>query len=477
MISIVLRDLTNCDYGVQLALAKKSTFMTSEPEFKIFMNTKEVWPIMRLAGPVMTSRASAMLIITVDVAMCGFTSTEELAYYGIANAPHVSLLLIGIGSLLGIAILTARADGAAHYIHCGKIWRVGLVHAVVIGVVLGGLMQFGEEFFLLTGQSANLAEGGGRVLAMHGFGMAGLLCMIATSLFLEGLQRPIPAMVIVFCSNFVNAFLNWIFIFGNLGAPAMGAEGAALATNIVRWISFLALNIYIFRTIDRSKYGITKKFTRVHVLSKRLRKLGNPTAIAHGMESAAFAVVTLFAGYMGILETAAWTIAMNLITIAFMFALGFAMAASVRVANHRGQRHAENAVLAGWTAVTLGTAVLGVVSITLLSAPELSSRIFSHEPEVLVLAVPTLIAAAFILIPDGMQAIFVGVLRGYQDMWYITLTMISSFWVVMLPLAWLFGIQMQGGPVGLVWSVGVACIVALLMLVTRFRYLTSNRNF
>ena len=83
-------------------------------------------------------------------------------------------------------------------------------------------MQFGEEFFLLTGQSEELSTGGGRVLAMHGLGLAGLLCMIAISLFLEGLQRPVPAMIVSIGVNFVNFYLNWVFIFGNHGAPNNG---------------------------------------------------------------------------------------------------------------------------------------------------------------------------------------------------------------------------------------------------------------
>ena len=81
------------------------------------------------------------------------------------------------------------------------------------------------------------------------------------------------------------------------------------------------------------------------------------------------------------------------------------------------------------------------------------------------------IAAAFILVLDGLQAVCVGVLRGYQDMWFITRTLITAFWVVMIPFAWLFGIHMGAGPTGLMWSVGVACLVATFMMVYRFRRL------
>ena len=435
------------------------------------MNKAEIWPILRLAGPVLLGRAGAILIVTVDVAMCGYAATSEIAYYGLANGPHVSLLLVGIGSVLPVAILTASSDGAGNHANCGMIWRVGLIHAVVLGLILGTLMQFGEEFFRLVGQNPELSQGGGRVLAMHGLGITGLLCVITTSLYLEGLQRPVPAMMVSLGANFVNLYLNWVLIFGNHGAPAMGAEGAALATSIVRWLAFFALLAYIAFTFDRVRHGISGKIIRFWNISKELRQLGYPTAIAHGMESSSFLILTLFAGYMGVVETAAWAIGMNIITIAFMIALGYAMAASVCVANCLGRSRPQEAAQVGWTTLQLATITLGFVALLFLLAPELLARIYSQQPEVLLLAVPTLFAAAFIVLSDGLQAVGVGVLRGYQDMWFITTTMITSFWVVMIPLAWLFGIHMQKGPQGLMWSVGVACTVAIVMLVVRFRYL------
>lgn len=429
---------------------------------------------MRLAGPVLMSRTAAILIVTIDVAMCGYAGTREIAYYGLANGPHVTLILVGIGAVLPVAILTASYDGAGNCANCGAIWRVGLVHALVIGIVLGIMMQFGEHFFRLVGQNAELSHGAGRVLAMNGLGLAGLLCIITTSLFLEGLQRPVPAMLVAVGSNFLNIYLNWVLIFGNHGAPAMGAEGAALATSIVRWVGFFVLLGYVFYAIDRVRYGILMKLTQFREFSKNLRQLGYPTAIAHGMESASFLVVTLFAGYMGVLQTAAWTIGMNLITLAFMVALGFAMAASVRVANYLGQNNPQTAAASGWTALMLSLACLGLILVLFLSAPEFLARIYTQDPDVLSIAVPTVVVAGIILIVDGLQAVGVGVLRGYQDMWFITRALIITFWAVMIPLAWVFGFHMDGGPQGLMWSVGVACIVAVTMLITRFRRLIAK---
>ena len=240
----------------------------------------------------------------------------------------------------------------------------------------------------------------------------------------------------------------------------MGAEGAALATSIVRWVSVAILCIYIFVAFDRVKYGITGATVHFREISMRLRQLGYPTAIAHGMESAAFLVMTLFAGYMGVVATAAWAIGMNMITLAFMVALGFGTAASVRVANYLGRNERKKASYSGWIAFSLSVVALGLIAVLYMIFPEQLTSVYSQEPLVLLVAVPTVFAAGFAILFDGLQAVGVGVLRGYQDMWFITMTLIITFWFVMLPFAWLFGFYMDEGTPGLMWSVGIACVVA-----------------
>jgi multidrug resistance protein, MATE family len=83
---------------------------------------------LRLAGPVMLARAGLLVMVTVDTVMCGRVAAEQLAYYGIAIAPHVAFLLVGIGLLMGTVVLTAQTDGTGRPAECGRIWRLGLLN-------------------------------------------------------------------------------------------------------------------------------------------------------------------------------------------------------------------------------------------------------------------------------------------------------------------------------------------------------------
>ena len=156
------------------------------------------------------------------------------------------MVLIGVGLLQGTVILVAQAHGARDSATCGAYWRVSFVHGAVLGVVMALLCLLGRWTLEATGQEPEVVIGGGRVLEMIAWGAPALMMWVVCTHFLEGLSRPIPGMLVMFAAVLLNALLNWIFIFGNWGGPEMGAEGAAIATSLVRWVMFGALLVVVF---------------------------------------------------------------------------------------------------------------------------------------------------------------------------------------------------------------------------------------
>lgn len=421
-----------------------------------------------LAVPVMLGRMGLLIMVAVDTAMTGHQGPNELAYYGLAMAPQIPMLLVGIGLLLGTVVLTAQADGAGDTRVCGGVWRVALRHAAVLGLVFVVLCLAGERFLLLTGQSPELARGGGAVLVIMGWGLPGMLMFSASTFFLEGISRPLPGMFIMLVANILNAILNWIFIGGHLGAPAMGAEGAALATTIVRWFMFAAIAGFIATRLDREKYGLRFAPLGEGGIGKRLRRIGYPMGLAHGLESSAFSALTLFAGLLGPVQVSGYLVAMNLVATVFMGAVGFATAASVRVGNAVGRRDVHGARIAGWIAVAATCVVMLVLGIVFRAFPEFLSAIHASDTRITAVAVPTLLVAAFALVPDGTQAVLMGALRGIADVWPATALYLISFWLVMVPCGYYLGIAQGGGAPALMLAIFIGTVLATLLLAWRF---------
>ena len=441
------------------------------------IDSNEAKSIFRLAGPVLLARLGSSLIITADTVMCGYAGSRELAIYGIGNALHLLPLFLGVGLIIGVVVLTATHEGAGNQKLCGQVLKVGLIHAVSVGLLIVLLLQFGEPFLLLTGQSDDLAHGSGRVLIMHSIGIVPGLAMITISLFLEGLQRPIPGMITMLFANIINVALNWILIFGHLGAPPMGAEGAALATSIVRWLTFIGLACYVFKFVDNQKFSIRTRLVNGMALSKVLRRLGYPVGVAHGIEAIAFAALTVFAGLMGVIPAAVWAVCTNLITFTFMFSLGFATAGSVRVAYNLGQGSHHKATQAGYTATVMVLLVLAMQSIAMVAAPEFIARIYNQEPAVLLLATPLVALTALAVIPYGLQVVLIGILRGLQDMWMISLALFIAFIVITVPFGYIAGIVNDGAPTDLMTALALGSAVATVLLMLRFWKLTQTRAY
>ena len=427
---------------------------------------------LRLAVPVMFSRAGILILTVVDSAMTGHAGAVELAYYALGMAPQLFITLIGIGSLLGTVVLVAQADGAERWRECGAIWRIALLHAFVYGIGLLVLSHAGEWFLLVVGQEADLARGGGVVAMIFGWSVPALLMYAATTMFLEGIGRPVPGMIIMLLANLLNAWCNWLLIFGHWGFPAMGAEGATMATLIARWFMFFAALFYVFTRVDSVRYGIKGAIAGFWQTGKRLRRIGYPMALSQGLESGAFTTVTLFAGLLGAVQVAAFQVTMSLIALVFMFALGFSIAASVRVGNAVGRQDVQGIRYAGWVAAGLAIIVLGFWGGLFASIPDLLTVFYTQETEVAVVAVAAITMGALVLVPDGLQAVLMGALRGVADVWPATILYLIAFWLVMVPLAYLLGVYWQGGAVGLVQGIALGCVVAAILLALRFHWVS-----
>jgi MATE family, multidrug efflux pump len=428
----------------------------------------------RLAAPVMLARCGLIIMITVDTLMVGRAGGAELAHYAIGYAPQITMLTVGIGLLVGTVVLTAQAAGAGRLHLAGRIWRLAMLVGGGLGCLYALALLRGEAILLTLGQTPELAAAGGRVTAMWSFGMPGLLLYVATSSFLEGISRPKPGMVIALAANLVNVGLNWAMIYGHLGLPAMGAEGAVLATSITRWAMFAAILVYVLRMKDHAAYGVLAPLGGHYGQMRKLLALGTPLALSIGFESSTFTAAATFAGWLGPTPLAAYQIAINFNSLVFMLAIGLSTATAVRVANAVGRGDAVGMRRAGWvgTALVVPTMLLGTG--ILVGMPDWVAHIYTDDAAVVLLTLPLFAITAWLCLADGLQAVLMGAVRGTADITVPTVIYGAVFWGIGVPFAYLFAFTFGGGIVGLVWGLFASLVVALGLLAWRFRHLSGR---
>ncbi len=428
-----------------------------------------------LALPVVVARSGVLVLTVVDTIMTGRASAVELAYFGLGFAPTVTLMLIGLGMLLGVTILTAQADGAQAHADCGRIWRVGLLHAAVVGIAFMGLCQFGEAFLLAVGQTPDLARGAGIVMVAFGWGMPAIMLAVATTFFLEGIGRPVPGMLIMLAANGINFGFNWVVIYGNLGFPAMGAEGAMLATSAVRWIALLAFIGYVLAMRDGDKYGVRGPLGGARLLGRKLRRIGYPMAMAQGLETSSFTMMTLMAGYLGAVALAGYQIAISTLALLFMTAIGIATATGVRVGNAVGRRDPAGLRLAGWTGAGLVVVTMAALGAVLIVLPESLAAIYTSEPASIAAATTALTVAGLFLAFDGLQVVLVQSLRGAGDVLAPMGIQATAFWLFGVPSGAYFAFVMDFGIAGLMGGLFVGVVISAAANGARF-HVVSKRD-
>ena len=427
-----------------------------------------------LALPVMFGRAGLLIVITVALVMVGHAGPNDQAYFAAGFAPHMLVLIFGMGVVASVTVLSAQADGAGRPQQCGRIWRLGLLLAALCGGGAAVAMLWGREILRLSGQSDDIALHGGEVIWMFAPGMPAILMFIATSSFLESIGRPRPGMIVSLAANLVNLLLCWAFVFGKFGLPAMGAPGAALAITVTRWCMLAAIIGYALLLPEREHYGVRAPLAGYYHNMGKLLRVGTPLALAMGIESVAFTATTMFAGWLGNDALAAYQDAINVNAFVFMLALGLQTATSVRVANAVGRNDQVGLRVAGWVGVGLNIALLAAVGVVIWFSRDAIADVFTSNPAVHAPLVAALGLVAVISICDGLQAVLIGATRGAADTVVPTVLQGVSFWVIMVPLNYYFSGAAGLGINGLFLGIGISVLAASAFLAIRFALLTQR---
>jgi len=300
--------------------------------------------LVRLAAPVALGRVGIVTMGVVDTVVVGRLAPHELAHQAIGWAMPGPALLGGIGLLTGVTVLAARALGEGRPGTAVQVWRSGLVLAVVTGLLACvPVWLVGERVLLGFGIAADLARPAAAVARVLVLSIPFHLVFVASTYFLEALQRPAPGAVAMWIANGLNLLLNLLLV------PSWGAIGSAWATVLSRLFLAAAMVAYV---------GGSRRLVVHHdgagaIGLGALLAIGGAAAVAHGVEAGAFSAASMIAGRLGTTAAATLQMSMSLLTLVFMMALGLSTAGAVLVSDAVGRGAARDATRAGWWAIGL----------------------------------------------------------------------------------------------------------------------------
>jgi multidrug resistance protein, MATE family len=427
---------------------------------------QEFRPMFTLALPVVLAELGWMTMGLVDTLMVGRLSAEAIGAVGIGSSVFMGICVFAMGLLLGLDTLVAQAFGAGRLDECHRWLLHGVVLALVLSIPITALLFWISSGLDAWGMDPVVLELTRPYLDIVSWSLLPLLLYAAFRRYLQGMGVVRPVMIALISANVVNVVVNWILIFGNLGAPAMGVSGAAWATVASRiMMAGFLLAVIVYREQGR-RPGLFEMPLRVEAARmRRLCTLGFPAAMQLTLEVGVFATATALAGRLPPAALAAHQVAINIAAFTFMVPLGLASAGAVRVGHAMGRRDWAGASRAGWTALLFGAAFMVSAAATFVLVPRLLIGAFTSDAEVLQVGVSLLAIAAVFQLFDGLQGVATGVLRGLGNTRTPMLWNLAGHWFVGLPLGYTLCFVLGYGVFGLWWGLSVGLIICGIALV------------
>lgn len=428
---------------------------------------RELRLTLALALPMIVGQVSQMLIGLSDNAFIGRVGTVELAAAAFTHGIFGMFYIVGIGLLLPVGVFTARDHGAGDDASCAAWLRHGRAMSLVVGLA---------AFAVLAGLSTQLHRFGQppEVVAV----MKPFYLLIAASLipalyfqvqrqYLDALGRPWVGTSIMLADIALNALLNWMFIWGKLGAPALGLTGSGVATLIARAaaVGFIALWL-------RREKQVTGGLEWARF--RAMLQMGVPAGGSLLFESGAFAAAALMMGWLGATALAAHQIALSCASLTFMVPLGLSMAASIRISKALGSGRSDALRAIGFGVLGLSGVIMLVFAVVFMMGGALLARGFTADAAVITLAAQLLVVAALFQMFDGTQVVAAGALRGLTDVKVPTIITFVAYWLVSLPMGYLLAFHTRLGPLGIWIGLASGLASAAVLLAWRFHRLTRS---
>jgi multidrug resistance protein, MATE family len=429
----------------------------------------DIRTLLQLALPVIGARILIMTMGVADTIVVGRYAADELAFIAMAWAPTGVLIMAGVGLLGGVQVLAARHAGAGELTKTGAVWRRGCVYGFWLSVFISlPFVLFPVQILKLLGQPPALAEGAGSAMRILAISIPFYAVYVASAFYLEAMKRPVAGLVAMVLANVANVIVNVILVNGAGPLEPMGADGAAWATLLVRVLLGIGMAVFILNCREAAIWGTNAKPPRAPVEEAEQRRIGYANGISQIVEAGAFSGMSVFAGWVSLMAVAAYSIALNVMALMFMVALGLAVATAVLVARGVGANDINAVRRASWIGLALTVLTMTLCLVAVGPGASWIAGVYTANDGAMVSAiVPLIIVACFAIIFDGLQVTAAQALRAQGDVWFPTASHLFSYAAIMLPLGWWLGVHLGRGAAGLMEAIVVASVFSGTILSVR----------
>ena len=425
---------------------------------------------LHLAFPVVLSQVGQVTVSLADNIMVGHVGTTELAASSFANSIFLVGMLFGLGITIGITPLVGNAFGNNNLKKVVIYLKNGLFIHFLAAVCLTSLMFLVYFLLPLMGQTSEVIKLAKPYYLLLCASYLPLIIFFAIRQFFEGIGNTRIAMIITLAANVVNVVVNYIFIYGKFGFPALGLNGAGVGTLIARIFMPLLFAVFVIKNVRFKRYffvASVQKISQAKIIS--ILKIGIPIGFQIVIEMLAFSVGAIMMGWLGETPLAAHQVAIGLASLTYMISLGISQANTIRVSHQMGKRDFNSLKMAAYASTQMVLVFMSIMGIVFILSRRLLPYLFTPDPEVIQIAAGLLIIAAIFQIFDGLQVVMLSSLRGMADVRIPMFISFFSYLILGVPASYVFAFLLGFGPSGIWCGYLLGLGTAGILFYFRFR--------
>jgi MATE family multidrug resistance protein len=382
-------------------------------------------------------------------------------------------MLLGMGTLYSVSPLVSESFGIRKPWKSIGVLKSALLVAAALSIIFYIVIFLATRYFAVLGETPHITGLAQRFLRLLNFSTPMLMFFTVGKQYMDGTGRTKVSMVITLLGLVMNVVLNQVLIYGKLGFPAMGIEGAAIATGTSRTVMCLVICIYIWR--DKQVQQLINEYRLHHSEEDKgyagyILRIGIPSGLQMFYEVAAFGAAQIMSGWISEITLSAYQVAINMASITFMMVSGLAAAGTIMTGYAYGAKDREGIKIAGVTVYGMTLCSQLIFAIIFMLFNHQLPQIYTSNAEVISIASSLLILAAWFQLSDGFQVVGAGLLRGIQDTRVPSFIALASYWALMVPLSYFLTFPCHMGVQGIWIAFVIGLSAAALLMFLRFRH-------
>ncbi len=418
--------------------------------------------LIQLAAPMVLARASQSVITFADAIQVKHLGFKAIAATATGGLNVMGFVILAMGTVFIVQSFVAQLSGRGDRDDTPRFAWYGLAIALMAAVIAAAVIPLVGPALALTGYSTEVRDQMTDYMAIRMLSVGAIVGVEALGNWYGGLGNTWMQMIAGLITMVAAVFFNWVLIDGHLGAPAMGVNGAALASTIASFLGFAYIAVGFWR-----RWGAAPTVRATHLSMRelgRVLRFGLPNGLNWFLEFAAFQLfVNGVLAHLGDETVAALNVVIAVNSLSFMPAFGLASAGAILAGQAIG-RGARDAVWPQVKVTLLCTMTwMGAIGIVYAVAPAHVLSLFASDRSGRLVAIGTtmLVISAAWQLTDAISMTLAEALRAAGDTTWTAAARLILAWVVFTPAAFLVVNTFGGGPIG-----AMLCLVGYLALLT-----------